>query len=103
MASCSTWGGITKTSLLLPPACSSRPRRSTSRLNCSISSLPGQKRNSSFMQLSLLHLDDALDSQPDFIRACDYAGAQQIRVEEEGSAIRLWGRQQALDDFLHAL
>ncbi len=55
------------------------------------------------MQLSLLHLDDALDSQPDFIRACEYAGAQQIRVDEDARAIRLWGRQQALDDFRAAL
>ncbi len=55
------------------------------------------------MQLSLLHLDDALDSQPDFIRACNHAGAQQIRVAKDASAIRLWAKQQALNNFREAL
>lgn len=55
------------------------------------------------MQLSLLHLDDALDSQLDFIRACKHAGAQLIRFAEDASAIRLWGKQRTLDNFREAL
>ena len=43
------------------------------------------------MQLCLLQLDDALDAQPDFIRACDKSGARQIRLRRDGSGIRLWG------------
>jgi len=55
------------------------------------------------MRLSLLHVDDALESQPDFIRACKNADAELIWVAEDASAIRLWGRQQRLDDFREVL
>jgi arginase family enzyme len=55
------------------------------------------------MRVSLLHLDDALEAQPDFIRACANADAELIRVAEDASAIRLWGKQQKLDDFRQAL
>jgi arginase family enzyme len=55
------------------------------------------------VQISLLHLDDALDSQPDFIRACEQAGAQPIRFAEDASNIRLWGKQRTLDNFGEAL
>jgi len=55
------------------------------------------------MRLYLLHLDDALESQPDFIRACQNAGAEVIGVTEGARAIRLWGKQQTLDDFREAL
>ena len=51
------------------------------------------------MRLSVLHVDDALVSQPDFIRACKNADAELIGVAEDASAIRLWGTQQELDDF----
>ena len=51
------------------------------------------------MQLCLLQLDDALDAQPDFIRACDRAGARQIRMRQDGRAIRLWGFHAELDAF----
>jgi hypothetical protein len=44
------------------------------------------------MQLLLLHLDDALELQPDFIRACLNAGADEIQADNEGRAIRLWGK-----------
>ncbi|CAN7149545.1 arginase [Phyllobacterium sp. LjRoot231] len=44
------------------------------------------------MQLLLLHLDDALELQPDFIRACLNAGAGEIQADNEGRAIRLWGK-----------
>jgi hypothetical protein len=51
------------------------------------------------MQLLLLHLDDALELQPDFARACLNAGASEIQAEDDGRAIRLWGK----DDSLNAL
>ena len=56
-------------------------------------------RDDSLMQLCLLQLDDALDAQPDFIRACDRAGARQIRMRQDGRAIRLWGFHAELDAF----
>jgi len=55
------------------------------------------------MRLTLLHVDDALESQLDFIRACANAGAELIWVAREASAIRLWGRPPKLDDFREAL
>ena len=48
------------------------------------------------MQLLLLHLDDALELQPDFVRACTLAGACHHVDKRGGSAIRLWGRQKML-------
>lgn len=55
------------------------------------------------MQLYLLHLDDALDLQPDFIRVCETHHAQHIRAYEEGSNIRLWGETSDLSDLHHKL
>lgn len=49
------------------------------------------------MQLLLLHLDDALELQPDFVRACQLAGAHQHNDKKSGKAVRLWSKQQALD------
>jgi len=51
------------------------------------------------MQLYLLHLDDALESQPDFLRVCAKSDAHHIRTMEDGGTIRLWGRQTSLDVF----
>ncbi|MDL2404134.1 arginase [Rhizobium calliandrae] len=48
------------------------------------------------MQLLLLHLDDALELQPDFVRACKLAGACQHIDKGTGTAIRLWSNQKAL-------
>ncbi|NTE54625.1 arginase [Agrobacterium tumefaciens] len=48
------------------------------------------------MQLLLLHLDDALELQPDFVRACTLAGACHHVDKSSGKAIRLWGRQKML-------
>ncbi|MQB45641.1 arginase [Rhizobium sp. ICMP 5592] len=48
------------------------------------------------MQLLLLHLDDALELQPDFVRACKLAGAHQYFDKGAGKAVRLWGKQKAL-------
>ena len=55
------------------------------------------------MRLFLLHLDDALESQRDFVCACKKAGAEAIWVTEEARAIRLWGKLQKLDDFREVL
>lgn len=55
------------------------------------------------MQLLLLHLDDALESQPDFVRACTHAGAHQVSDKETGKAIRLWSKWGALDKLGSAL
>ncbi len=49
------------------------------------------------MQLLLLHLDDALELQPDFVRACMRTGARQIHAEDHGLMVRLWGHQTAID------
>ncbi|MGY5804110.1 arginase family protein [Rhizobium hainanense] len=50
------------------------------------------------MQLLLLHLDDALELQPDFVRACKFAGAHQFFGKNAGQQVRLWSKQSALDD-----
>ena len=42
------------------------------------------------MQICLLHLDNALKSQPDFLQTCEKMGAKQIEAEEIGAKIRLW-------------
>ncbi|PZM10616.1 arginase family protein [Rhizobium tubonense] len=49
------------------------------------------------MKLLLLHLDDALELQPDFVRACVLAGAEQLSDKDSGRAVRLWSKQKALD------
>lgn len=43
------------------------------------------------MQLCLLHFDDALDALPDFVLACENAGARHVKMRRDGRAIRLWG------------
>lgn len=48
------------------------------------------------MRLLLLHFDDALELQPDFLRACRFAGACQYSDKGAGNAIRLWSKQKAL-------
>ncbi len=55
------------------------------------------------MRLVVLHLDDALELQADFIRACKEADARQIRMKAEAQAIRLWGRALGLEEFRRAL
>ncbi len=49
------------------------------------------------MQISLLHLDDALDSQAGFLRIADSRGAQHIDVKKLGGDVRLWGTRKALE------
>ncbi|SCM74196.1 conserved hypothetical protein [uncultured Pleomorphomonas sp.] len=50
------------------------------------------------MQLFLLHLDEALEAQTDFVRTCLMAGCREIDVREPGRDFRLWARQTAVDD-----
>lgn len=52
----------------------------------------------SSMQLYLLHLDDALELQPEFRETCQHAGARDLDVKTEGRALRLWGRPAEFDD-----
>lgn len=49
------------------------------------------------MQLLLLHLDDALELQPDFVDCCVSAGAREFNDKAIGREVRLWGRQSSLD------
>jgi arginase family enzyme len=51
------------------------------------------------MQLVLLHLDEALDAQDEFLRAADLTGPWHIRLADDASAIRLWGKQPAMNRF----
>ncbi|MDO1581362.1 arginase family protein [Rhizobium oryzicola] len=55
------------------------------------------------MQLLLLHLDDALELQSEFVRSCMMAGAHELHEKESGRAVRLWGKQAALDDLYRSL
>lgn len=49
------------------------------------------------MQLCLLHLDDALTSQPAFLKTCGRGQVHEIEAQELGRRVRLWGRQWQLD------
>lgn len=51
------------------------------------------------MQLCLLHLDDALEQQPDFIRACESNAAHHIHLQTPASDVRLWGHRDTLHAF----
>lgn len=48
------------------------------------------------MHLNILHLDDALASQPDFLAACCKREAHHVDVRAEGLEVRLWGRTDAM-------
>ncbi|RCS21649.1 arginase [Phyllobacterium salinisoli] len=50
------------------------------------------------MRLHLLHLDDALEQQPDFMHTCKEAGARDVLAKSEGRTVRLWGRPAELHD-----
>jgi arginase family enzyme len=50
------------------------------------------------MRLLLLHLDDALELQPDFVRACVLAGAHQHFDMGAGREVRLWSKQKNLHE-----
>jgi len=55
------------------------------------------------MQLCLLHLDDALKSQPAFMLTCERDGAQQIEARQAGARIRLWSRENQLEEIRRIL
>ncbi len=44
-----------------------------------------------FMQLFMLHLDEALESQSDFMLASDNNSARHIRLQKDAKRVRLWG------------
>ncbi|MBI3440254.1 MAG: arginase family protein [Proteobacteria bacterium] len=44
------------------------------------------------MQICLLHLDDALTHQKDFVASCETHKARQLNIMAEGQHIRLWGK-----------
>lgn len=48
------------------------------------------------MKLCLLHLDDALISQPAFMQTCEQDRAHQIDAADIGGMVRLWGKEAAL-------
>ncbi|MBS1167873.1 MAG: hypothetical protein H6R00_3898 [Proteobacteria bacterium] len=55
------------------------------------------------MQLYLLHLDEALEAQAEFVRTCLMAGCQEIDARDRGRDFRLWARQTVVDDLHHVL
>ena len=55
------------------------------------------------MQVCLLHLDDALKSQPAFMRTCERDGARHVELRQLGSEVRLWGNQPQLDQLQMAV
>ncbi len=55
------------------------------------------------MQLLLLHLDDALELQPGFVRACVAAGASQHVDKYAGRDVRLWSKQRQLSELARSL
>lgn len=55
------------------------------------------------MQLYLLHLDEALEAQAEFVRTCLAAGCREIDVRDPGRNFRLWARQAAVDDLRQRL
>jgi arginase family enzyme len=48
------------------------------------------------MQLRLLHLDDAFDGQRRFVARCNELGARRADMRRSATAVRLWGREHAL-------
>ena len=48
------------------------------------------------MKLCLLHLDDALQLQTDFIGHCERNGAQHVEAKRLGRRVRLWGKEKTL-------
>ena len=49
------------------------------------------------MKLCLLHLDDALQSQPDFIAHCERNGAHHLEADKLGRYVRLWSKEEHLE------
>jgi arginase family enzyme len=55
------------------------------------------------MRLEVIHLDDALTSQPRFLDACEKRGAVSVDIREEAKRIRLFGKTAELDRVSKAL
>ncbi|WP_421445911.1 arginase family protein [Agrobacterium tumefaciens] len=55
------------------------------------------------MQLLLLHLDDALELQPGFVRACVTAGASEHIDKNAGRDVRLWSKQRQLGELARSI
>lgn len=55
------------------------------------------------MQLYLLHLDEALEAQAEFVRTCLMAGCREVDARDPGRKFRLWARQAAVDDLHRSL
>ena len=55
------------------------------------------------MHVQLLHLDDSLYHQQEFLRVCEAEGASQIDLRQEASPIRLWGKDRDLQALSAAL
>lgn len=55
------------------------------------------------MQLFLLHLDEALEAQAEFVRTCVMAGCTEVDVRDPGRAFRLWARQAVVDELHRSL
>lgn len=55
------------------------------------------------MRLNLLHLDDALARQPEFLSACARLGATECDLRDAGARIRLWADDGDLDALREAL
>jgi len=55
------------------------------------------------MQLCLLHLDDALARQADFMSVCESRGALHLDLRAEAEHIRLWGKERRLEAVFAAL
>jgi hypothetical protein len=55
------------------------------------------------VQLHLLHLDDALELQPDFVHSAIMAGAHEADLKTVGRSVRLWGGEKDIDTLWHSL
>ena len=55
------------------------------------------------MILNLLHLDDALKSQPDFMQASMKLNARETNAQLEAALVRLWGKEHNLEELRQTL
>lgn len=55
------------------------------------------------MQLGMLHLDDALEQQTEFVEQCERNGARHIEAKDIGARMRLWGRNAVIEELQQKL
>ena len=55
------------------------------------------------MELLVLHLDDALERQPSFMRTCVLSGGREHYDKHVGKSVRLWSKDQKLSDLSRSL